>query len=58
MTNAAHSEVYQDVSKRFLLNVSEENGEVVKLHKSKKELKAGIEAFIKLVERTEGIQRN
>ena len=51
-----HNEVYLEWAKRFLLDVNDETGEVVKLHESNEELKADIAAFIKLIERTEGIE--
>jgi hypothetical protein len=50
-----HSEVYREWASRYLLDVSDETGEVVKLHESNEELKADIEAFIKLIERNEEI---
>ncbi len=54
---AEHSEMYQQWAGRYLLDVSDETGEVVKLHESNEELKADIEAYIKLIERTESVEQ-
>ncbi len=50
---AEQSEVYQQWSQQYLVDVNDETGEVIKLHESTQELKADIEAFIKLIERIE-----
>lgn len=50
-----HGKAYLQWAQQYLLDVNDEMGEVVKLHESNEELKADIEAFNKLIERTEGI---
>ena len=50
---AEHSEVCQQWAQRYLVDVNDETGEVVKLHESTEDLKADIEAFIKLIRRVE-----
>ena len=48
-----HNVVYRQWAQQYLVDVSDESGEVVKLHESPEEMKVDIEAFIKLIERTE-----
>ena len=49
---AEHSEVYHQWVQQFLVDVNDETGEVVKMHESTEDLKADINAIIKLIERT------
>ena len=51
---AEEEEVYGQWAQQYLVDVNDEAGEVVKMHESADELKADINAFIKLIERTEG----
>jgi elongation factor P--beta-lysine ligase len=48
-----HNEVYQQWAQRYLVDVNDETGQIVKLHESTEELKADIDAFIQFMERHE-----
>lgn len=50
-----HNKVYQQWAQQYLPDVNDEAGEVVKLHQSMEELQADITAFIRFIERTEGV---